>query len=260
MIATPRKLTLPTALTGSRAFFVAVLLACLLLLSGCSSQELYSNLTEEHANEMVAVLREGNIDSGKQAGEEGKWTVTVAQGDFAKAVDILRARGLPKEQFQNLGTIFPAGGITETGLAQRARLIFGLEQQLSKMISSIDGVVTAQVQLAMPEPDQLTQEVKPTSASVLVKSRSGFDLQSQRGTIKSLVASGVEGLAYDNVTVAIVPAQTLPIAKQANDSIAFATLAKIFLGLIAFAILYFAGRHFLRTRKAKRTEIVADAI
>jgi type III secretion protein J len=230
------------------------------MLAGCSSQELYSNLTEEHANEMVAVLREGNIESGKQNGEEGKWTVTVDQSDFAKAVDILRARGLPKEEFQNLGTIFPAGGITETPVAQRARLIFGLEQQLSKMISSIDGVVTAQVQLAMPEPDPLTQELKPSSASVLVKSRSGFDLQSQRGTIKSLIASGVQGLAYDNVTVAIVPAQTLPIAKPANDSISFGTLSKILLGLISLAILFFAGRQVLRKRKSNRTEIVAEPI
>jgi type III secretion protein J len=249
-----------SALFSGRMLLFSLLAACLLMLSGCSNQELYSNLTEEHANEMVAVLREGNIESGKQTGEEGKWTVTVAQGDFAKAIDILRARGLPKEQFQSLGTLFPAGGITETPVAQRARLIFGLEQQLNKMISSIDGVVTAQVQLAMPEPDRLTQELKPSSASVLVKSRSGFDLQSQRGTIKSLVASGVQGLAYDNVTVAIVPAQTLPIAKPANDSISFGALAKILLGLIALGILYFAGRHFLRMRKTNRTEIVTDTL
>jgi type III secretion protein J len=247
------------ALSGSRAFVFVLMAACLLMLVGCGKQDLYTNLSEEHANEMVAVLREGNIESDKQGGEEGKWTVTVAQDDFAKAIDILRTRGLPKEQFQNLGTIFPAGGITETPVAQRARLIFGLEQQLSKMISSIDGVVSAQVQLAMPEPDPLTQELKPTSASVLVKSRTGYDLQSQRGTIKSLVASGVQGLAYDSVTVAIVPAQMLPIAKPADDSISFGALGQIALGLLALVILFFAGRHILRMRKSKRTEIVPDS-
>ncbi|MGL5837627.1 MAG: type III secretion system inner membrane ring lipoprotein SctJ [Sphingorhabdus sp.] len=230
---------------------LAMFMALALLLSGCSQQNLYANQTEEHANEMIAVLGENGIEAQKSPGEEGTYNVDVAQGDFAKAVEILRARGLPREQFESLGTIFKPGGLNETPLAQRARLIYGLQQELSQTISEIDGVVTARVQLAMPQPDPLSQEIKPSSASVLVKYRTGFDLRSQTSAIKALVANGVEGLAYDNVSVVMVPAQALPQDKNAGDTISLATLGKILLGLLAFAILVFAGRAMMRARRKR---------
>jgi type III secretion protein J len=232
---------------------LATMLTFCLLFAGCSEQNLYANQSEQHANEMIAVLGENGIEASKSAGEEGTYNVNVAQADFAKAVELLRARGLPREQFESLGTIFKPGGLNETPLAQRARLIFGLQQELSQTINEIDGVVTARVQLAMPQPDPLSQEIKPSSASVLVKYRTGFDLRSQTSAIKSLVANGVEGLNYDNVSVVMVPAQALPQPKRADDSVSFATLGQIFLGLIALIALLFAGRALARSRKKQRT-------
>jgi type III secretion protein J len=234
-------------------FLLAVLLAFSLLLGGCSKQNLYANQSEAHANEMIAVLGENGIEAEKTAGEEGTYNVNVSQADFAKAVELLRARGLPREQFESLGTIFKPGGLNETPLAQRARLIFGLQQELSQTINEIDGVVTARVQLAMPQPDPLSQEIKPSSASVLVKYRTGFDLRSQTSAIKALVANGVEGLSYDNVSVVMVPAQALPQPKRADDSVSFATLGQIFLGGIALIALLFAGRAMLRSRRKQRS-------
>jgi type III secretion protein J len=239
---------------------LALLLALCLLLAGCSKQNLYANQSEEHANEMIAVLGENGIEAEKTEGEEGTYNINVAQADFAKAVDLLRARGLPREQFESLGTIFKPGGLNETPLAQRARLIYGLQQELSQTINEIDGVVTARVQLAMPQPDPLSQDIKPSSASVLVKYRTGFDLRSQTSAIKALVANGVEGLSYDNVSVVMVPAQALPQTKQDNGSISFATLGQILLAIIAFLVLLVAGRKLLRARKKQRAsaELVAE--
>jgi type III secretion protein J len=237
----------------------AVLLVCavflVVLLGGCSQQALYADQSEQQANEMVAVLSEGHIEAGKEAGEEGLWTVTVSQGDFAKAVDLLRARGLPREKFESTGTLFKPSGMSDTPLAQRARLIYAQEQELNNMISQFDGVVSAQVKLAMPAPDPLSQESKPTSASVLVKHRTGFDLRSKTAAIKSLVANGVEGLAYDNVSVVVEPAQQLPLVKAQDDSIRFATLAKIAAGIGALLLLLFALRAISRKRRRQPTPV-----
>ncbi len=243
-----------------RHIWLAVLLALGLSLAGCSKQNLYANQSEEHANEMIAVLGESGIIADKEAGEEGTYNVNVTQADFAKSVELLRSRGLPREQFESLGTIFKPGGLNETPLAQRARLIFGLQQELSQTINEIDGVVTARVQLAMPQPDPLSQDIRPSSASVLVKYRTGFDLRSQTSAIKALVANGVEGLNYDNVSVVMVPAQALPQPKSAGDSISFATLGRILLGMIALVVLLVAGRALLRARKKQhsKTELVAE--
>jgi type III secretion protein J len=246
--------------TASRSLWLSVILAFALLLAGCSQQNLYANQSEEHANEMIAVLGEHGIVADKEAGEEGTYNVNVAQADFAKAVELLRSRGLPREQFESLGTIFKPGGLNETPLAQRARLVYGLQQELSQTINEIDGVVTARVQLAMPQPDPLSQDIRPSSASVLVKYRTGFDLRSQTSAIKALVANGVEGLSYDNVSVVMVPAQALPQPRRDEDSISFATLGQILLGILAFFVLLFAGRALLRARKKQRasTELVAE--
>lgn len=247
-----------TTLTGrwrtgrSKHIMWAALVLCLMLLAGCSKQNLYANQTEQHANEMIAVLGENGIEADKEAGEEGVYNVNVAQGDFAKSVDLLRARGLPREQFESLGTIFKPGGLNETPLAQRARLVFGLQQELQQTISEIDGVVSARVQLAMPQPDPLSQDMKPSSASVLIKYRTGFDLRSQTGAVKSLVANGIEGLTYDKVSVVMVPAQALPQSKNAGDSISFGALGRILLGLGALALLIFAVRAIGKSRRRQK--------
>ncbi len=235
-----------------RLFMMLALMCSIFLLSACGKQQLYSSLSEEHANEMVAVLGEAGIDADKSLGEEEKWTVSVAQSEFAKSVDILRTRGLPHEQFESMGTVFKPGGINETPLAQRARLNYALSQELSQTINEIDGVVSARVQLAMPQPSPLTNDVKPSSASVLVKYRSGFDLRSQKASIQSLVAKGVEGLSFDQVEVIMVPAQALPLAKRSNDGVSFGTIGRILLALFALGILLFAARAWMRQRKASR--------
>lgn len=240
--------------SGSLALLILLAVA-MLFLSGCSRQNLYANQSEQHANEMIAVLSENNIEAEKEAGEENSWTVTVSQGDFAKAVEILRARGLPREQFESTGTLFKPSGMSDTPLAQRARLIYAQEQELNRMISQFDGVVSAQVKLAMPEPDPLSQQAKPTSASVLVKHRTGFDLRAKTASIKSLVANGVEGLSYDNVSVVIEPAQQLPVSRSANDSTSFASLGRIFVGLLAIFLLFVAVRALLRMRARRKRAV-----
>jgi type III secretion protein J len=241
---------------GSAFALLTLLAIVMLLLAGCSRQNLYANQSEQHANEMIAVLSENNIEAAKEAGEENSWTVTVSQGDFAKAVEILRARGLPREQFESTGTLFKPSGMSDTPLAQRARLIYAQEQELNRMISQFDGVVSAQVKLAMPEPDPLSQQAKPTSASVLVKHRTGFDLRAKTAAIKSLVANGVEGLNYDNVSVVIEPAQQLPVSQAADDGISFASLGRIIAGLLALFLFFIAIRALLRMR-ARRKQAVS---
>ncbi len=245
----------------SRGLFVFLaLIIALLLLGGCSQQELYANQNEEQANEMIAVLSEGGIESGKEPGEEGKWTVTVSQGEFSKAVELLRARGLPRETFESAGTLFKPSGMSDTPLAQRARLIYSQEQDLNRMLSDFDGVVSAQVKLAMPEPERLSAEVKPSSASVFIKHRTGFDLRSKTAAIKSLVANGVEGLSYDNVSVVIEPAQQLPLTKANDDSISFGTLGKILAGAGALALLLLALRTMMRRRRRPVVEASIEGV
>jgi type III secretion protein J len=67
--------------------------------------------------------------------------------------------------------------------------------------------LVARVHPVIPPHDPLNPKKVPSSASVLVKYRAGSDVATREGMIRSLVASGVEGLAYDDVRVLLVSAE-----------------------------------------------------
>ncbi len=220
-------------------------------LAGCSRQEVYGKLTEPAANEMIAVLNQAGITASKVAGEKGVWSIAVDQADFARAVETLRAHGLPHEEYDSLGSVFKKEGFTSTPLEERARLIYGLSQELSRTISGIDGVVQARVHLTMPEADPLSREAKPSAASVFVKYRTGFDLRSQTGAIKSLVTNAIDGLTYDRVSVVMVPAQAAAVLPESEGMVSVSTLMRGAIGIVALIVLAIAGRGLWRMRKPR---------
>lgn len=192
------------------------LLLC--LLAGCSSQELYGQLSERQANEMVAVLRSAGIGAEKQS-RDGRFSVLTAQGDFADAVRILNAQGYPRETFDTMGKVFKREGFVSSPLEERARLVHAMSQEISNTIANIDGVVTARVHLVMPERNPLADKARPSAAAVFIKHRPDKDLSSQTTLIKALVVNSLEGLSYDNVTVALFPAEGMPAEERKSDSV-----------------------------------------
>lgn len=184
----------------------AVLGACVLL-AACSGADLYGQLNEKQANELIAALHSAGISAEKRNKDATNWTVRVARSDFARAVDTLKAEGLPREEFESLGRVFRKEGFVSSPLEERARLNYGMSQELSNTLSSIDGVLVARVHLAVPERDPLADRPRPPSASVMVKHRPGVDMSLHIGQIKALVVNSVEGLQYDHVTVTLFPAQ-----------------------------------------------------
>jgi len=213
------------------------------LVAGCADQEVYRKLKESQANEMIAVLKTANIDASKRESGDGEWSVAVAPDSFSRAVDVLRANGLPRDEFASLGDIFAKKGFVSSPTEERARLIYGLSQELSNTVSKIDGVVEARVHLAIPEPDPLSDKLKPSSAAVFIKYQPGFELRSQTGAIKSLVTNSIEGLSYDKVSVVMFPSQAAPATRQVQLAglgspglvIGLALLGLIGLGYTAFA-------------------------
>src|SRR5690606_34119340 len=85
---------------------------------------------------------------------------------------------------------------------ERTNFKRAMEGELSKTIEAIDGVDTAVVHLAIPEEKVFSDEQKPTTASVLVDTVPGADLDDdQVQSVVHLVASSIDGLDPKNVTV-----------------------------------------------------------
>jgi type III secretion protein J len=198
-----------TPMSALRRLALAASCTVAVLLAACSEQELYSDLTERQANEMVAALRSTGIEAEKTA-RDGHFSVLTAGSDFSRAVQVLNAQGLPRETFDTMGKIFKREGFVSSPLEEHARLMHAMSQEISNTLANIDGVVTARVHLVVPERNPLADKPQPAAAAVFIKHRPDKDLSGETAQIKALVVNSIEGLAYDNVTVALFPAEAMP--------------------------------------------------
>jgi type III secretion protein J len=67
----------------------------------------------------------------------------------------------------------------------------------------------------VPERSPLSDKPQPSAAAVFIKHRPDRNLAAQVPQIKALVVNSIEGLAYDNVTVALFPADARPLEAHA---------------------------------------------
>jgi type III secretion protein J len=187
----------------------AAIAACVLSLAGCTV-ELFANLDQKQANEIVATLYRQGIPASRQVGKNGRYTVNVDEKRFAEAVAILDQNGLPRQEFASLGDVFKNEGIVASPVQERAQMIFALSQELARTVSDIDGVLSARVHLVLPENDPLRQQLIPSSASVFIRHVPAVSMTDLIPQVKMLVANGVAGLSYDKVSVVHVAAPAQP--------------------------------------------------
>jgi type III secretion protein J len=175
-----------------------------LLLSACQS-DLYGGLNEDDANEMLAILIHDGLAAAKVRAKDGSTSIFIDQAQFATAVDVLKAHGLPRTKFATINDVFQPSGLIASPMQEQARYIWALGQELSKTVSQIDGVLTARVQVVLPDNDLMKREVTPSSASVFIRYDEGSQASALVSQIKSLVANSVQGLTYEKVSVTLVP-------------------------------------------------------
>jgi type III secretion protein J len=240
-----------------------------LLLSACDT-ELYNNLDQRQANEIVATLQQHGIPAQRVVVKGGQYTVVVDKARFADSIAILNEAGLPKQEFQTMGQVFKKDGLVSSPMQERAQMIFALSQELSRTVSEIDGVLSARVHLVLPENDPLRQQLVPSSASVFIRHRSDAPVGNLVPQVKMLVANGVAGLSYDKVSVILVPVDAQK-ATQGQDAemVSFfglwmyrnnlAQAMWMFFGLIALVLLLAGGLGFVLYRRSGRVYALASS-
>ncbi len=197
-------------------FFILLLVA-----SGCSSQKVIVNgLDEREANEILVFLAGKGIDADKiQAKSAGPgaasgptlFDVYVDNDKVTDALALLNAAGLPRREPERLLQLFNQGGLVPSEMQEKIRYQQGLANQIDDMIMHIDGILDAQVQLSFPEENPLNpgEQTGEVTASVFIKHNGVLDDPNSQliSKIRRLVASSVEGLKFENVTVIPVRAR-----------------------------------------------------
>jgi type III secretion protein J len=190
--------------------FLRICCACLLAttLMACGNRvELMAAMPETEANEVLAALQNAGIAAEKIPGKDGMVGVTLDGAQVGRAVDLLRAKGLPRERFAGMGEVFRKEGLISSPLEERARYLYALSQELGATITQIDGVIVARVHVVLPERGSPGDPNTPSSAAVFIKHQPGYNLDTVQPQVRRLVTNSIPGLTADKVSIVLVSAQ-----------------------------------------------------
>ncbi len=238
-----------------------VLAACAMavLLTGCN-EILYSNLSENDANEMLVTLLKRGVEAEKVSSGD-LFNISVPREDLILALEIIKENSLPREQFQSLGTVFSGQGMISSQTEEQARLAFAISQELSATFSKINGVLDARVHVVLVQHEQSSGLTTPPSAAIFIRYLKDSPVMEMITGMKDTAAKAVPGLTIDNVSVMTELFQESAVAPKTRAipwyerSSAIAAFCIAGLALIVLALIIVARRmgfKLVRTAKAEQ--------
>ena len=173
---------------------------------------LYSALSPEDAGAIIAKVRE----SGSEFRLSDSGTVVLVPS--AKVAELrlqLAAAGIPKSG--RIGfELFDKTNFGASDFAEQVNYHRALEGELERSVMSLAEVEQARVHITFPKESIFLESHQPAKASVLVRLRGGTQLSAQNvASICQLIASAVEGLAPEAVSVVDMRGNLLNKARQA---------------------------------------------
>lgn len=159
---------------------------------------LFAQLDPSEAGKIVEKLKEKKIPYKL---EDNGTTILVDKNKVYDTRISIAAEGLPESGIVGY-EIFDKTNLGMTEFVQKVNYRRALEGELSKTIVSLNGIKKARVHIVIPEKALFEAEQKQPTASVTLQlaSENSLSKLNIRG-IQNLVASSVEGLSANNVTV-----------------------------------------------------------
>jgi flagellar M-ring protein FliF len=181
---------------------VALLLAGFMIFKWASTPSyapLYSNLSSSDASAVIDKLDSEGVPYKLTNGGN---TVMVPKDKVYATRIGLSGQGLPSSSDTGY-SILDKQSLSTSQFQEQTNFKRAMEAELSKTVEALNGVQTAVVHLALPEKQVFSDSQEPATASVLVSTRPGEELSAEEvQAITNLVASSVDGLDPDKVTVA----------------------------------------------------------
>lgn len=230
------------------SFFILYLIAC--------KQELYTNLSEVEANEMLSVLLSNGVDAKKNPHTDGTMSISIESQSIPLAVNLLKQNGLPRESHPEMGEVFKKEGLISSPLEEKVRYLYALSESISETLEKIDGVITARVHIVLPDNDAFSETITPASASIYIKYNPIYKLEDDASKIKMIVETSISGLAYDKISLVMLPAKTnatnikmaqSSLTNQSNNAWLWVLGFILFASTIGSLIWWIGGKEFEET-------------
>jgi len=129
-------------------------------------------------------------------------TISVPSDEYANVKLLLAREGLTDEPSQGEDILMKDMGFGVSQRLERERLKYGREQQLGKTIEQLQSISRAKVLLAIPRENIFARREKNPSATVVLTMQRGKILSEEEvDAVVDIVASAVQGLSPNRVTV-----------------------------------------------------------
>lgn len=211
-----RRLTLAQklALGGVTAGVVVGLVMLVTFMNRPTYGTLFSNLAPQDASKIVEKLQEKKIPY--QLEDNGK-TIVIPKDKIYDVRLSLAGEGLPQSSIIGY-EIFDRTNLGVSDFVQKVNYRRALEGEIARTILQIEEVEGARVHIVVPEKALFKEDEKSTTASVVLKLRSGKPLRREniQGIIH-LISSSVEGLDPANVTIVDSRGTMLSDAEKPNS-------------------------------------------
>lgn len=184
-------------------FRSGLVLLLALVLAGCRV-ELYGNLSENDANQMLALLLSNKISAEKKIDKANGFSLAVDEDDFVKAIEVLRQNGYPRKDFRSVEELFPSGQLVTSPAQEAEKIKFLQQQSLEKMLTDMEGVINANVVIGRIEnQDSRSNTTARQTVSVLIKHTPEVNVKSFAFQIKNLIRNGMPGTRDEDLSLFI---------------------------------------------------------
>jgi type III secretion protein J len=220
-----------------RRSLLPLVAAAALAAAGCQTAVLH-NLDEQTSNRAIAALQDQGIMASKEADnpESRTWKVLVPRRDASRALIVLQANRLLEDEGRQDDTC--GKKLFTSPLEERACVVKALQRDIARTLTSVSGIVSARVLVALPEGQLFEQSRSEVKASVTLEYQPDPSGRSplREGEVRGIVANGVNDLKPENVSVVMKPI-LLVRPQQTYDFVAFGPIVVAAPSVAAFKIL-----------------------
>lgn len=233
------------------------------MLSACNDENLLFNLTQEQANQILAILHQHNISAKKDGNLKSGYTVSVSEPESTAALSIINQYQLPWAADVQIGQAFPESSLVASPNAEQARVLSLQEQRLEQSLRMIAQVVNARVHVSYPPLNNDTSGKKTTShIGVLISYKGEIDDNVLITQIKTLIKNSFDDVRYENISVVFFPAPVIQYVAPTRVTANFPSLWIILFSAIVLCAAITAGfmLYKLSRRQPSATDNAAELI